>query len=166
MTLRISPENSPIGILTQGVIDRNGNANPMVVPAYIALNPGGVLPTGPDGTVATAVAASSGNKAATAGTATLAAAAGKTTYITGFDITGAGATAASVISITITGMLGGTLTYTLAIPAGVTTAVQSLVVQFLYPMPASGANTAIVVNMPSFGAGNTNATANAYGFQL
>ena len=52
---------------------------------------------------ATPLTASSGNVAATATTATLSGAAGATTYITGFEVTGAGATAASVITVTITG---------------------------------------------------------------
>jgi hypothetical protein len=115
---------------------------------------------------ATPVHAASGNVAAAATTATLAGTAAKTTYITGFEVTGAGATAASVIVITVTGLLGGTETYILAIPAGATVGVTPLVVQFSLPVPASAVNTAIVVNVPSFGAGSTNAAVVAHGFQL
>jgi len=110
--------------------------------------------------------ASSGNVAAAAATATLAAVVGKTTYITGFSITGAGATAASVINPTVTGVLGGTQTYTIAIPAGATLGVTPLVVAFDPALPANAVNTAIVVSAPSFGAGNTNATVSAWGYQL
>lgn len=115
---------------------------------------------------ATPTTAASGNVAATATTATLAAVAAKTTYITGFSVTGAGATGASVISVTVTGLIGGTATYIMTIPAGVTTAVTALNVQFNTPVPASTTNTAIVVNVPSFGSGNTNAAVVATGFQL
>lgn len=113
----------------------------------------------------TPLSASSGNVAAATATATLAGAASVTTYISGFQITGAGATAASVVSATVTGLLGGTATYTLAIPAGVTTGIQPLTVNFYPPLPASAANTSIVVSVPSFGAGNTNATVTAQGYR-
>lgn len=115
---------------------------------------------------ATPVHAASGNVAATATTATLAGAASKTTYISGFEVTGAGATAASVIQVTVTGLSGGTETYIMAIPAGATAGVTPLLVQFVPAVPASAANTAIVVNVPSFGAGNTNAAVVAHGFQV
>lgn len=113
----------------------------------------------------TPVSGSSGNVAAAAATATLAAAAGKTTYMTGFDITGAGATAASVVTATVTGLLGGTQSYTIAVPAGATLGIAPVFVAFSQPFPASAVNTAIVVTVPSLGAGNTNAVANARGFQ-
>lgn len=103
--------------------------------------------------------------AAAANNVTLAGVAGQTTFITGFEITGDGATAGSIITITITGVLGGTKTYFLTIPAGVTTAITPLIVEFARPIPASAVNTAIVVNVPSFGAGNTNAAVTAHGFQ-
>ncbi|MDB5957694.1 hypothetical protein [Ramlibacter sp.] len=114
----------------------------------------------------TPVHAASGSVAASATTATLPGAAGKTTYITGFEVTGAGATAASVIAITVTGLLGGTETYIMAIPAGAAVGATPLSVQFAVPVPASAVNTSVVVNVPSFGAGNTNAAVVAHGFQL
>lgn len=107
-----------------------------------------------------------GSGAATAITATLAAAVGKTTWIQGFLVTGLGATAAAVIDITVTGLLGGTRTFSLAVPAGATVPVaEPLLITFDQPFPASAVNTAIVVNVPSFGAGNTAARASAWGFQ-
>ena len=58
----------------------------------------------------TAVAASSGDVANASAVATLAApGAGLTNYVTGFTITFSGATAASVVLATLTGLLGGTL---------------------------------------------------------
>ena len=115
---------------------------------------------------ATPVTAASGNQANAVATATLPAAAGKTTYITGFQLTAAGATAAAVVSATVTGTISGTLTYTFVFPAGATAAAQPLVVEFPEPVPSSAVNTAIVVSLPAGGAGNTNAAVNAQGFQL
>lgn len=106
--------------------------------------------------------ASSG--AAGAITATLAAASERRTFITGFMVDGLGATAAAVIDVTVTGVLGGTITRKVNVPAGVTTAITPLVVEFNRPLPASADNTAIVVNVPSFGAGNTQALVSARGF--
>ena len=103
--------------------------------------------------------------AASAITATLAAAVGKTTFITGFQITGAGATGASVIVVTITGVITGTMSYDIVVPAGVTASITPLIVTFPVAVPASATNTTIVVNVPSFGAGNTNSAVAAQGFQ-
>lgn len=107
----------------------------------------------------------SGNKAATTAAATLAGVAGKTTYITGFSITGSGATAASVVTATVSDGTW-TLSYTIAVAAGVTAANQPLLVTFDPPLPASAADTAITVSCPSLGSGNTNCTVNAQGYQL
>ncbi len=111
------------------------------------------------------VSVSSGNVAAAAATVSLAAVAGKTNFVTGFDVTGAGATAASVIQVTVSGLKAGTLTWLLAVPAGATVEAQPLQVRFPYPLVASGQDVAITLTVPSFGAGNTNASAVLYGFQ-
>jgi hypothetical protein len=103
--------------------------------------------------------------AASAITATLTSTVGQTAWVTGFEVTGAGATGASVIVVTITGGLGGTLSYDLVIPAGVTTSITPLIVEFPQPLPANGTNTNIVCNVPSFGAGNTNSAAVIHGFR-
>jgi len=116
----------------------------------------------PPGTAITA----SATAAAAASNATLAAVAAKTTYITGFTVSGGGATLASIIAVTVTGTITGTLTYYLGVPAGVLVGASALVVPFTTPVPASAVNTAIVVNVPSFGAGSTNQSAVATGFQL
>ena len=76
----------------------------------------------------------------------------------------AGATGASVVSITLTGTISGTLNYSLAVPAGASAGVTPLVVEFAQPIPASAVNTALTLNVPSFGAGNTNASAVLHGF--
>lgn len=99
--------------------------------------------------------------------ATLAAAAGATTYITGFQVTASGATAASVVQVTVGPLAGGTtLQYSFVFPAGAGVPANPLIVAFPEPIPASGPNTAISVSVPSGGAGNTNVSASAQGFQL
>jgi len=90
--------------------------------------------------------------------------AGNYTWITGFEVTGAGATAASIIVVTVTGTITGTLSYDVVIPAGATTTITPLLVEFATPIRSSAANTAITVNVPSFGAGNTNSAAVVHGF--
>lgn len=95
--------------------------------------------------------------------ATLAAQAGKTNYLTGFEVTVGGATAGSVINVTVTGLTGGTLTYALAVPTGAALSA-SLVLEFTQPIPASAANTAVVVTVPAAGSGSTVQTASAHGF--
>jgi hypothetical protein len=107
--------------------------------------------------VSATVAAASNNQ-------TLAAAVGRRTYITGFTVSGGGATAASVIQVTVTG-LTTTLSFNIAVPAGVANGILPLSLDFDPPLPASADNTAIVVNVPSFGAGNTSASATAMRFQ-
>lgn len=108
---------------------------------------------------------SSGNVANAAAVATLAAAAGLTTYISGFTVTGLGATAAGVVALTVAGLQGGTLTYNVPVPAGATVGLTPLSVVFNPPLPASAVNTAIVVTLPALGAGNTNAAVVATGYQ-
>lgn len=120
------------------------------------------------GTVAgsTPLSASSGAVAAAEAAATLTGAAAKTTYITGFQVTGSGATAALPVSVTVTGLLGGTATYAYTAVAGATLANQPLIVSFNPPLPASAVNTNIVVTCPTLGAGNTKNTVNAQGYLL
>jgi hypothetical protein len=113
-----------------------------------------------------AVTGASGNQANATATATLAGVAGKTTWITGFQCTAAGATAAAAVSVTVTGTIGGAQTYAFVFPAGATASAQPLIVAFPTPVPASAANTAIVVTLPASGAGGTNAACAAQGYQL
>lgn len=115
---------------------------------------------------ATAITAASGNVAAATADATLAAVAGKTTYIAGFSITGAGATAALPVTVTVTGTITGTLSYTYVAVAGAQLANTPLHVRFDPPIPASATNTTIVVSCPTLGAGNTHNAAVAHGYQL
>jgi|SRR5882672_6106888 len=123
-------------------------------------------PSGPTGKDATPITASSGNVAAGTATATLAAGgANFLTYISGFEVTADGATAAAAgVNVTVTNTVGGTLTYSF----GVATLgnQQPLIVEFNPPIPANALNTTIVVSMPTLGAGNLHACIVAHGFQL
>lgn len=115
---------------------------------------------------ATPLIAASGNVAANSAVATLAGVAGKTTYITGFSVTGAGATVGLVVGVTVTGLIGGvTATYNLAAVAGALLSNAPLMIQFIKPIPASATNTSIVVTVPSLGLGNTNSSVVAHGYQ-
>jgi hypothetical protein len=99
--------------------------------------------------------------------ATLAFSGTKICYLQGFLVTGAGATAASVINVTITGLAIATVVCKLVVPAGATTSIVPLVVNFGdIGLPASGAGVNIVVSMPAFGAGNTDAAIFAWGYRL
>jgi hypothetical protein len=143
--------------------DSGGDPVSITRPLPTASSP---LPTDSTGAQATSIKGSSGNVANASGVATLPAVAAKTTYISGFDVTGSGATAGSVVSVTVAGLLGGTATYTLSVVAGAALANPPLLIQFSPPLPASAVNTAIVVTCPALGAGNTNNTVNAYGYYI
>lgn len=125
------------------------------------------LPTSPaipDGAVF--LASSSGNVANASGVATLVAPAGKTVYLTEFTVTGGGATAAGVVTITVTGLVGGTQSYTYGAPAGAGASALPLYVDFATPVPATGPGVNVVVTVPAVGAGNTNTTVVATGYAV
>jgi hypothetical protein len=108
---------------------------------------------------ATVQANQQGTAAAAPITLTVPAQAGKTNQVSGFQVTGDGATAGSIIVVTLSGVQGGTQSFDLTIPAGAGVPITPLIVTFNPPLVASGPNTAIVLTVPSFGAGNTNAAA-------
>lgn len=112
-----------------------------------------------------AITSSSGNVANVSAVATLAGTATTTAHISGFQCTGGGATAASLQTVTVAGVVTGTMSYTVAVPAGATAGMVPLVVGFVPAVPASAVNTSIVVTMPALGAGNTNATCSAQGYR-
>lgn len=125
---------------------------------------GDLYVAGPYAASQTALTAHSGNAAASTAAATLTGTSTTTVYISGFQCTGGGATLGSVVNVTVTGPLGGTMTYSFAAVAGVLLADAPLIVNFNPAVPASAVNTTIVVSMPSLGTGNTNASCNAQGF--
>lgn len=157
-------QDGRVGVLTSGVTGLNGDQSSHVIPAVIPLTP--PYPVGTDGGTATPVTAGSGNVANAVAAATIPALAGKTAYITGFDIQGAGATAGLVVNPTLAGVISGTKTFVYAAAAGVLVANQSLSRCFQPPIPASAVNTAITVSCPALGAGNTNNAVNVYGFYI
>ena len=120
----------------------------------------------PAGTGLVQLTGASGNVANATATATLAAAANQTTYIEGFQVTGAGATAALPVVVTVTGLLGGTQSYIYCARANPLDANEPLFVAFDPPIAASAPNTAIVVTCPALGAGNTNNAVCVQGFRV
>lgn len=115
---------------------------------------------------ATPVAATSGNVANANAVAALPAVAGKTNYVTGFDISNGGATALLDVLATLAGLVGGvTLTY---VATALTAAggASSRQVQFTPPLPANAINTAITLTVPALGVGNAQSVANIYGYVL
>ena len=89
-------------------------------------------------------------------TATMPAVVGKTNYITGFEITGLGATAAG--SMNCAGYLQGAnvnFNYVIAIPAGVLVGITPVIVEFTVPLSSGTQNSVIQMSCPAAGAGNT-----------
>lgn len=129
-------------------VDVNGNScvsgNITTTPAVPA---NGTAGAGyPPGAIPVAATASA------AGTAiincTLPAAAGRFTYITGFEIGWGFATAASNVPITVN-TVGGSLSYLLWVPATTQTVQQSLVVEYPIAIPSTAVATAINVTWPA-----------------
>lgn len=122
------------------------------------------LPFVPPGAVITVGA--SGNVAAGTAAASLAATAGYQNFVTGFQITSSGSTAAAVVDVTLTGLVGGTITYSYTTVAGATLKNDPLIVTFPTPIPATGANVAITLSVPSLGAGNAHTGVAIQGFRV
>lgn len=99
-------------------------------------------------------------------TATLPAVVGKKNRLTSIRVGGRGATANTTILVTVAGCVGGTRSYNLAIPAGTGGDISTsnwLEVVFPDPLPATSEGVAIVLTVPSFGAGNNFAFAEING---
>lgn len=157
-------QDGRIGVLTAGITGLNGDQSSHVIPAVVPLS--APYPAGADGGTATPVTAGSGNVANGAAVATIPAVAGKTAYISGFDIEGAGATAALIVNPTLAGIISGTKTFVYGAVAGAALMNQPLSVRFCPPIPASAVNTAITLTCPALGAGALFNAANAYGFYI
>lgn len=108
--------------------------------------------------------ATSGNVANASAVATLAAVANKTNYVTGFDITGTGATVGLAVTATLAGLAGATLNYTVAAAVGALVSNSPMTVTFSPPLPASAVGVAVTLTLPALGAGNTNACVNLRGY--
>lgn len=113
----------------------------------------------------------SASAAAAAATATLAGSAGYVTYITGFQVTGTGATTQATINVQVLGIAGtaaaaaGTALYKFQVATGGTAACQPLIVSFPVPIPAQAPGSAITVDYQSFGSGNLHSAVAVQGFR-
>lgn len=106
----------------------------------------------------------SGVVTAATAAATIPKAALKTTYLQGIFFTSGGATGASLVTCTITGLLGGTVSFIVPVVAGATLGNVPVNKEFKPPLPSSAANVDIVVSCPTLGAGNNGASMIAYGY--
>ncbi len=123
----------------------------------VNINP---LPTGATGLTAGTVAAAAAMAAVLQGTG------GLTTYISGFQVTGMGASTAVGALVTVTGLTSGTMPFYVPIPVNtVLSGIVPLVVPFDPPLSASAPSLNIQVNVASFGSGNTAAAVSAQGFR-
>lgn len=91
---------------------------------------------------------------------------GRTAYLSGFTISGLGATGATGIIVVIAGILGGPISMTVPILAGATTGLVPFIREFPTPLAGSAPGQAITVTVPSFGSGNTSARIETHGFQI
>lgn len=107
---------------------------------------------------------SSGNVANANAVATMPAVPNEVNYLSTAEFTAAGATVGAVVVATISGVVGGTLSYIFAAPTGATLGATPLVLQWDPPLQSTGPNTPIVVTLPALGAGNTNAAVSISGF--
>lgn len=113
---------------------------------------------------ANTLSGSSGNVAAAAAVATLTPSGDRVAHLGSFQARALGATAGLFTLITITGVEGGTVSIPFYFPTGVTVEAAPLTVIFPVPLRGAGPGTAIVVTLPSGGAGNTNAAISAQGY--
>lgn len=149
MTLKqMAGLQAPDGSHYVTVVDGLGNLTPVMAGSY----PAGAVPI---------------TASATGGTSTvpvtLAGVAGKTTYISGFTIS-SDATSLAIGTASITGLVTGTMNFLqpiLAAASGVGVLSQT----FNPPIPATAANTAIVITSAAAGIGG-NTSVNAWGYQL
>lgn len=120
-----------------------------------------ILPSFPFPVTTVVGAQITGNGAGTTGAVvgTLAAAAAKTTYICGFDVSAIGGTAA-VGPITVAGLVGSSMVYQFSSSASGAT----LTVPFTPCIPASATNTAITITTTADGSASA-VDVNAWGYQ-
>jgi hypothetical protein len=112
------------------------------------------------------LSASSGSVANAAAVASLTPGLNQTAALAGLEITASGATAAACVNATVSGLVGGTLTYGFCAPAGSTAGAYPLTLNFIPALPAAAPSTPIVVTLPALGAGNAGASVSAHGYQF
>lgn len=113
---------------------------------------------------ATQTGQSSGNVANVAASASIAATAGRFSFVSEIDVSYGGATAGQCVTATLTGVLGGTRNYTICSPTGATVGGVPFVLAFNPPLSSTAINTQISFSVPALGAGNTNTTVNISGY--
>ena len=97
-------------------------------------------------------------------TVTIPALAGWVNVLTGYDYVGTGATAATVVDITTTGV-GTNYTSKLAVPASPTSLAERSV-RFPNGLTATASNVAITVSVPALGVGNLSGNLVVYGYRV
>ena len=85
-------------------------------------------------------------------------------FCSGFEITAGGATAAQLNTATITGLLGGTLSYKFGVPAGVSSPATPLQVSFPSALAAASVGADVVLSVAGF-AGNLGVCAVIHGYK-
>lgn len=141
----------------------------VVVSGTVAATQSGTWTTGatsdyPAG--ATPALGTSGNVANAAANATLTGVAGQFTWVTGFEVTGSGATVGLPVTVTLTNTIGGTASWTYAGVAGVLLENTPLIIPFPKPVRSFSQGQSMVLSVPALGAGNTNSTAVIHGYTL
>lgn len=111
----------------------------------------------------TPIVASSGVVASNDAVATIPAVAEKQAYLTGFRVSGLGATAALAVTVSVAGVAEDDLEFAYVAAEGATVQNEDLIVAFPYPIPALDAETDIVITCPDLGAGNTHNSVTAFG---
>lgn len=107
--------------------------------------------------------ASSGNVANATAAAVLTPAAGQAVVLYGFIVTASGVTTAAAVTLTVAGLIGGTISFTYVGLAGVLLAGPTLLFEPKIPLLGT-VGQAITVSLPALGSGNTNATVTAWGY--
>lgn len=124
-----------------------------------------VLTAGQDPTASQTPAGQNSGGANAILTATITPGGGITAFVTTLRILGLGATAATEVQATLAGVLGGTITYPVSVPLGVTVPITPVTDSFgTRGIAGSAAGQAITLTLPAFGAGNTFALASITGY--
>lgn len=123
------------------------------------------LTAGFDPTASQTPAANTASGANAIQTASITAGAGLLAFVTSLRILGLGATGATVVTATLTGVLGGTISYPVTVPAGVTVAITPVTDNFgTRGIPSAATGGTISLSVPAFGAGNTLELAEVSGY--
>lgn len=85
-------------------------------------------------------------------------------YLTGFDVTGSGASAKNPVVVSVVGLLGGTRYYAYMFDSPINAINVPLSLRFNPPLQGAGLGVPVVVNCPASGNGGLINVVNAYGF--